>query len=425
MVFTHTQYLTEFSTPAMHSNIDSGKSPLAMLAKTCETIGLSDIPSNKKSASTSHNNSYSSSNSSESPKSIKHETISPKDENLFASKVPTSHSSTNANNNSASNGNNTMPSKQKPSAVSGVNEGKSNSPALTPKRAPIVSSYNPLLIAPGTSHADQITAATIAAMSQAQFANPMMRFPPVMGNPGSFNMPNNMSGPVFQMHPMMQASAMPKMQNQMEMMQMFAMQAQAAAYQNQFMGQMMPQPTPQANNNISQFQAYQSLMAAANGQTEKNECRFIEGSSFCGKSFATPSLLTQHMKVHLSDQGNGGCLPPVSSSQNQVPTSRTSSTNSPAICSEGSKKSSKSTRESPATTPSMMNVMQNCTPGMRYHPYMKMPMPRPIPQQQQQHQAQQQGMMPGMDQNSMAALNAAAATAYYTQLFMATGLQQQ
>ncbi|CAJ0594136.1 unnamed protein product [Cylicocyclus nassatus] len=44
MVSTHSQYITDF-TPS--SSMEAGKSPLAMLAKTCETIGLPDTPSKK------------------------------------------------------------------------------------------------------------------------------------------------------------------------------------------------------------------------------------------------------------------------------------------------------------------------------------------------------------------------------------------
>ncbi|EYB97496.1 hypothetical protein Y032_0140g2177 [Ancylostoma ceylanicum] len=44
MVSTHSQYITDF-TPT--SSVEAGKSPLAMLAKTCETIGLPDTPSKK------------------------------------------------------------------------------------------------------------------------------------------------------------------------------------------------------------------------------------------------------------------------------------------------------------------------------------------------------------------------------------------
>ncbi|XGW28671.1 hypothetical protein V3C99_008452 [Haemonchus contortus] len=44
MVSTHSQYITDF-TPT--SSVEPGKSPLAMLAKTCETIGLPDTPSKK------------------------------------------------------------------------------------------------------------------------------------------------------------------------------------------------------------------------------------------------------------------------------------------------------------------------------------------------------------------------------------------
>uniref|UniRef100_A0A1I7WMQ9 C2H2-type domain-containing protein n=1 Tax=Heterorhabditis bacteriophora TaxID=37862 RepID=A0A1I7WMQ9_HETBA len=47
MVSTHSQYITDF-TPS--STMEAGKSPLAMLAKTCETIGLPDTPSKKSPA---------------------------------------------------------------------------------------------------------------------------------------------------------------------------------------------------------------------------------------------------------------------------------------------------------------------------------------------------------------------------------------
>ncbi|CEF59866.1 Zinc finger, C2H2 domain-containing protein [Strongyloides ratti] len=405
MVSTTSQYLTEFTTPIVNNSAETGKSPLAMLAKTCETIGLADNSPPRKNNINNNNNTnsfseYTSSSSSVSPRNSTKISISPKDENNY--------NSTNSN-----------LVNLKPKPITTINDNKILSPAPTPKRNPIISQFNPMFLQHQQQQQpnpnDSMTAAALAAMAQAQFVNPMMRFPPVM--PGS-PFPGAMNGAIFNMPHMMPGGMMQAMPNQMDMMNLFALQAQAAAYnaQNPFLGGMMPQTNQLPNNtSATAIQAYQSLMAAAAGQTEKNICSWSDGSGICGKVFPTPDLLTQHMKSHLPDLRNSQTptIPTTSSNNTKKSTSA-----SPATSVDGTRKSTKSSRNSPIVTPILPPTnLQNQTGGLRFHPYMKNSMIR-----NNNHQSMK---LPSVDQNVQAALNAATIQAFINSQKLMTGSTSQ
>uniref|UniRef100_A0A0N5CGZ6 C2H2-type domain-containing protein n=1 Tax=Strongyloides papillosus TaxID=174720 RepID=A0A0N5CGZ6_STREA len=401
MVSTTSQYLTEFTTSTINNSTETGKSPLAMLAKTCETIGLPDNspPRKVNNSNNSSSSEYSPTGSINSNKNISKTSVSPsKDEN-------------NCNNSS-----NPTLMNLKPKLIS---ENKILSPAPTPKRTPIISQFNPMLLPQPPNHNDQMTAAALAAMAQAQFTNPMMRFPHVMtGSP----FPGGMNGAMFNMPPMMPGGMMQGIPNQMEMMNLFALQAQAAAYnaQNPFMANMMQQAQQQQVPNTTSataIQAYQSLMAAAAGQTEKNVCSWSDGSGICGKIFPTPDLLTQHMKSHLPDLRNSQTPTiPTSSSNSNI---KKSTSASPANSIDGTLKSTKtSSRNSPIMTPILPPTnMLSSSGGLRFHPYMKNPMIRNNNHQSMKQQA--------VDQNVQAALNAATIQAFINSQKLMTGNTSQ
>lgn len=403
MVSTTSQYLTEFTTPIVNNSTETGKSPLAMLAKTCETIGLPDTSPPRKININNNNNSsceYSSSSSSVSPKNSSKISISPKDENNY--------NSTNSN-----------LVNLKPKPINPINDNKILSPVPTPKRTPIISQFNPMLLQQQPNPNDPMTAATLAAMAQAQFVNPMMRFPPVM--PGS-PFPGAMNSAMFNMPHMMPGGMMQGMPNQMDMMNLFALQAQAAAYnaQNPFLGNIMPQTNQLPNNtSATAIQAYQSLMAAAAGQTEKNICSWSDGSGICGKVFPTPDLLTQHMKSHLPDLRNSQTptIPTTLSSTN-INNTKKSTSASPATSVDGTRKSTKSSRNSPIVTSTFPPTnLQNQTGGLRFHPYMKNSTIR-----NNNHQSMK---LPSVDQNVQAALNAATIQAFINSQKLMTGSTSQ
>lgn len=416
MVSTTSQYLTEFTTSTINNNsTETGKSPLAMLAKTCETIGLPDNSPPRKinTSSNSSSSEYSPTGSIISQKNNTKTSVSPtKDENTY------------------NNSSNSTLINLKPKPMTSIHDNKILSPAPTPKRTPIISQFNPMFLPQQQQQQhqhnpnDPMTAAAIAAMTQAQFTNPMMRFPPVIpGSPFS----GGMNGGMFNVHPMMAGSMMQGMPNQMDMMNLFALQAQAAAYntQNPFMANIMPQtqqiPTT-TTSSATAIQAYQSLMAAAAGQTEKNVCSWSDGTGICGKIFPTPDLLTQHMKCHLPDLRNSQTptIPTSSNINNSNNNIKKSTSASPATSIDGTLKSTKtSSRNSPIMTPILppTNMLQTSGGGLRFHPYMKMPMNR-----NNNHQSMKQATV---DQNVQAALNAATIQAFINSQKLMTGNTSQ
>uniref|UniRef100_A0A0N4ZB86 C2H2-type domain-containing protein n=1 Tax=Parastrongyloides trichosuri TaxID=131310 RepID=A0A0N4ZB86_PARTI len=400
MVSTTSQYLTEFSTPTINNSTETGKSPLAMLAKTCETIGLPDNSPPRKTnvANNSASSGYSSTSSSVSPKTTK-TSVSPKDENIY---TPLNS--------------NLITLKPKPT-TNNTNDNKILSPAPTPKRNPtIISQFNPMLMQHMPNPNDPMAAASIAAMTQAQFGNPMMRFPHVM--PGT-PFPGAMNGGVFNIPPMMHGGMIHGMPNQMDMMNFLALQAQAAAYnaQNPFMTNMMPQTAQMSNTSATAIQAYQSLMAAASGQTEKNVCSWSDGTGICGKIFPTPDLLTQHMKCHLPELRNSQ-TPTISTplpSSNSI--SKKSTSASPATSIDGARKSNKSSRNSPNCPPILpATTIPAATAGMRFHPYMKNSLIR---------NSNQSMKPPAMDHATQVAINAATIQAFINSQKLMTGSTPQ
>ncbi|VDN17532.1 unnamed protein product [Gongylonema pulchrum] len=364
--------------------MDSGKSPLAMLAKTCETIGLPDTPSRKSTrdsdkskGSTSPTSSNSMSgetkkeespavkNKKEGSRSPRHTTHSPS----VGKKTPiASEPSTSAAAAAASLPANLM----------------LNSRNCFPMGFPSLTTAFPTFPYPSLMPGFP-TMPTFAAAGAfpAGTPNPFLRCPDPLtckGCPATMMTRSCVTPGCTSCTFHSATAAAVAGTSPAEMMMAFPPSFFAAATYNPLMTGALP-PTSSSAAQI----AYQNLMAAASGQATKHICNWIESSNgICGKSFNTADELATHMKVV------------------HAPSTAANSSNGSDL------KSSSSPR---STTAAPLINHAAAAASLRYHPYMKpnglMPtMPNPL------------GVSPFP---TMAGFpSAAALQAMYTQRLMAT-----
>ncbi|OZC10297.1 hypothetical protein X798_02604 [Onchocerca flexuosa] len=377
MVSTHSQYLTDYNSPIMPS-MDSGKSPLAMLAKTCETIGLPDTSnrkSNKDGDKSRDRTSPSSSTSGETKKEEPSPTAKNKKE---GSKSPRhiAHS----------------PSVGKKTPIS--SEPSTSAAASLPAnlmfsaRGCFPMNFSPLATSFPTFPYPSLmpgfptvpTFATAGAFPGGT-SNPFLRCPDPLtckGCPATMMTrpcvtPGCTSCTMHSAAAAAAASTTPA-----DLMMTFPPSFFAAAYSPLLSGTLPP-----TSSSAAQI-AYQNLMAAASGQATKHICNWIESpNGVCGKSFPTADELSAHMKAA------------------HAPSTTNSSSSSDL-------KTSSSPRST--TTASLINHAAAAA-SLRYHPYMKpsglMPtVPNPL------------GIPPFPTMTTFP--SAAALQAMYTQRLMAT-----
>ncbi|VDM38367.1 unnamed protein product [Toxocara canis] len=291
MVSTHSQYISDFNSPVL-ATVDAGKSPLAMLAKTCETIGLPDTPNRK----------------------------SNKDEKSKDSHSPNSSSGDSK--------------KDELSPVSKKKEG-SKSPRHT-THSPAVGKKTPISSEPSTSSASlsanlMLNARNCFPMSFPPLAtgfppfpypSMMPAFPTMPTFPGAF--PTGVPSPFLRCPDPLTCKGCPAtmmarpcvtpgctsctMHNPAaspaDMMLAFT-PSFFTAYNPLMAGAVPPtsRSVPLSPKYLSVFSsaaqiAYQNLMAAASGQTTKHVCNWVESpNGICGKSFSTADELATHMKM--------------------------------------------------------------------------------------------------------------------------------
>ncbi|TMS37625.1 hypothetical protein L596_004521 [Steinernema carpocapsae] len=371
MVSTHSSNQQYLSSEFPSKNpMDNSKSPLAMLAKTCETIGLPDPPAKKLSSPKSKDCSPASSNAS----GDKKEDMSPnsiKTKKDLDSKSPRSIS-------------------VNEKKLFGSEPSTSMCTQFGPAAFPMMSRCFPGIGAfPG------------AAPFGMPFAYPPASpyaMPPTMPFPGA---PGAMP-PMHGHHngrPCVTPgcnSCTPVLPSSAEMMMMPNLaQSFFAAYSNPLLAAGMTGPTSVPTSMASQLAAYQSMMAAACGQN-KNICSFPDPNGqngHCGKSFATSDELTAHMKSHMTTT-NAPSSVPASSSTTTTPVHTVTNSSISAI---GRSETPKKSRASPKA-PTLMYGSNNAAAAMRFHPYMKNPAAAAAAQ-----------MMAASAATSPAALNAAMA----------------
>ncbi|KAK0398024.1 hypothetical protein QR680_002393 [Steinernema hermaphroditum] len=290
MVSTHSnnQYLSD----CLPTNpMDNNKSPLAMLAKTCETIGLPDPPTKKLSSPKSKDCSPASSNAS----SDKKDDMSPN--SIKAKKDVDSKSprSTSVND----------------KKVFGSEPSTSMCTQFGPA-FPMISRCFPGMAAfPGAT----AFAMPFAYPPTGPYMPPGMPFP---GAPGTMPpMPGHHNGrPCVTPGCTTCAPVLAPSSTDMMMMPNIA-QSFFAAYSNPLLAAGMTAATSVPTSMASQLAVYQSMMAAACGQN-KNVCSFPDPSGqngHCGKSFATSDELTAHMKSHMTGATVPSTWPPQSAVQ--------------------------------------------------------------------------------------------------------------
>ncbi|KAL3982550.1 hypothetical protein ACH3XW_47610 [Acanthocheilonema viteae] len=377
MVSTHSQYLTDYNSPIIPA-MDSGKSPLAMLAKTCETIGLPDTSSRKSSKDGDKSRDRTSPSSSTSGETKKEEPSPTAKNKKEGSKSPRhiAHS----------------PSVGKKTPIS--SEPSTSAAASLPAnlmlsaRGCFPMNFSPLATSfPAFPYPSLMpgfpTVPTFAAAGAfpTGSSNPFLRCPDPLtckGCPATM-----MTRPCVTpgctsctMH--CAAAAAAASTTPADLMMTFPPSFFAAAYSPLLSGTLPP-----TSSSAAQI-AYQNLMAAASGQATKHICNWIESSNgVCGKSFPTADELAAHMKAAHA---------PSTTSSNSSNDLKTSS-------------SPRST-----TTASLINHAAAAA-SLRYHPYMKpsglMPaVPNPL------------GIPPFPTMTSFP--SAAALQAMYTQRLMAT-----
>ncbi|KAK0398025.1 hypothetical protein QR680_002393 [Steinernema hermaphroditum] len=342
MVSTHSnnQYLSD----CLPTNpMDNNKSPLAMLAKTCETIGLPDPPTKKLSSPKSKDCSPASSNAS----SDKKDDMSPN--SIKAKKDVDSKSprSTSVND----------------KKVFGSEPSTSMCTQFGPA-FPMISRCFPGMAAfPGAT----AFAMPFAYPPTGPYMPPGMPFP---GAPGTMPpMPGHHNGrPCVTPGCTTCAPVLAPSSTDMMMMPNIA-QSFFAAYSNPLLAAGMTAATSVPTSMASQLAVYQSMMAAACGQN-KNVCSFPDPSGqngHCGKSFATSDELTAHMKSHMT----GATVPStVSSSPSATtPVNTLNGSVAPAI---SRAETPKKARASPKA-PGIMYNSNATAAAMRFHPYMKNP----------------------------------------------------
>uniref|UniRef100_A0A1I7YYZ6 C2H2-type domain-containing protein n=1 Tax=Steinernema glaseri TaxID=37863 RepID=A0A1I7YYZ6_9BILA len=348
MVSTHNskQYLAAAECLPVNP-MDNSKSPLAMLAKTCETIGLPDPPAKKLSSPKSKDCSPAGSNASGdkkedmSPNSLKSkkdvDSKSPRSTSVSDKKVFGSEPST------------SMCSQFGPAfpMMSRCFPGMAAFPGATPFAMPFGYPPGPGYMAPG--------------MAFHGAGGPMAPMAPGHHNgrpcvtPGCTSCSLAQNGAEMMMMPNLAQS-------------FFA----AAAYSNPLLAAGMTVPSSVPSSMASQLAAYQSMMEAACGQN-KNVCSLPDPNGtngHCGKSFATSDELTAHMKTHMAPHSIASNIPS-SSSASTTSVNTLSTSTLPAV---SRAETPKKARASPKT-PSVMYSSNNAAAAaaMRFHPYMKNP----------------------------------------------------
>lgn len=226
--------------------------------------------------------------------------------------------------------------------------------------------------------------------------------------------------------------------NQCEQQRYLAAAAMAAAYGGGAFAGLSPQMYPQMSasyaNSLATAAAlhHRAATAAAAAGAGGTLCNWVVGDTHCGKRFATPEELLQHLKSHTSaaatsgsgaqahqngvplDQSGPHGSPPTSgSSQGHSRSSPTSANNSSAqqhhqnagTPSPHRAHSNSSSSGGPAVSP-LHSAASN-----RYHPYSKAP--TSMAPQQQQAQPPSNGLPQSVSPYSMAQAAAAAAAAGY------------
>uniref|UniRef100_A0A0N5B0P4 C2H2-type domain-containing protein n=1 Tax=Syphacia muris TaxID=451379 RepID=A0A0N5B0P4_9BILA len=374
--------------------VDVGKSPLAMLAKTCETIGLPDTPSRK----------------------------SAKDDKLKDSTTAVNHSPSGSSLSSDSKKDDLSPLQKK-------KEG-SRSPRTT-THSPLIGKKTPITSEPSTSTAPLPT--NMLLNQRANFfpmpfpslgsSFPLFPYPPII--PGFPAMPAfapnafpataatapspttylRCVDPTCKGCPLMTRSCPTpgcvscSMHSPVTTPTVAAAAAAAdmiTAFSSPFFTSYNPLMAPNAvslppTSSSSAQLAYQNLMAAAAGsQTSKHICNWPDTTGICGKTFNSADELTSHMKVRLtahtsavataavtsnnvvsnscsnSNTANTGNSSATSSNANNCNSINAASNTSAAINGTELKSISpkiSTTAVAPAPLPSR--------PSLRYHPYMK------------------------------------------------------
>lgn len=351
--------------------MDAGKSPLAMLAKTCETIGLPDTPSRKSNKEEKAKEIHSPSGSSSSGDSKKDD-LSPTSKKKEGSKSPrhVAHSP---------NIGKKTPITSEPStstASLSANLMLNARSGYFPMSFPPLTTGFPAFPYPSMMPGFPTMPSFAGAFPGAGAPNPFMRCPDPLtckGCPASM-MARPCVTPGCTSCTMHSSTGTPA-----DMMMAFPPSFFAAYNPLMAAGATTLPPTSSSAAQI----AYQNLMAAASGQTTKHVCNWIESpNGICGKSFPTADELATHMKI--------------------------------AHAPSTSVSSSTSSSETKSTSPrSSVAPLVNHT-SLRYHPYLKpgglMPsvtMPNPL------GVAPSFPAMPGFP-------SAAALQAMYTQRLMAT-----
>ncbi|VDD85220.1 unnamed protein product [Enterobius vermicularis] len=240
--------------------VDVGKSPLAMLAKTCETIGLPDTPSRKDKMKDNNNSSHSPSTSSTSGESKKDE-LSPLQKKKEDSKSPrtTTHSPK-------------TPITSEPSTSTRAN--------FFPMAFPPLGSSFPMFqyppMMPSFSAIPTFPSGFPTAPSPTSYlrcADPTCKGCPPVSTPA--DMITAFSSPFFTSYnPLMAAGAVT-----------LPPTSRLAFFDSS------------SFSNQSQL-AYQNLMAAAaSSQTSKHICNWPDTTGICGKTFNSADELASHMKV--------------------------------------------------------------------------------------------------------------------------------
>lgn len=276
-------------------------------------------------------------------------------------------------------------------------------------------------------HSSHAAAAAMMAASQAAQSVPTSM---ASGGGGAQHQPQS-NGPCT-------PATCPNGCNQCEQQRYLAAAAMAAAYGGgSFAGlsQMYPQMSASSYANSLATAAalhHRAATAAAAAGAGGTLCNWVVGDTHCGKRFATPEELLQHLKSHTSAAAtsgaqthqNGGSLeqsgrhgsPPTSGpSQGHSRSSPTSANNSSAqqhhqnagTPSPHRAHSNSSSSGGPAVSPSLSSL--HGAASNRYHPYAK----APSSMGQQQQQPSSNGLPQSASPYSMAQAAAAAAAAGY------------
>ncbi|VDN07819.1 unnamed protein product [Thelazia callipaeda] len=327
---------------ALHSYVkinvlqmDSGKSPLAMLAKTCETIGLPDTSHRKSTKDSDKSKELTSPSSSNASGEHKKDEHSPSSKNKKEGSKSPRHAA-----HSPPSGRKT-PISSEPSTSSAAASLPAN--LMLNARGCFPMSFSPLAttfptfpypsLIPGFPAVPNF--ATAGAFGGGT-PNPFLRCPDPLtckGCPATL-MTRPCVTPGCTSCTMHSATAA---NTPADLMMAFPPSFFAAAY-----SPLLSSSIPPTSSSAAQF-AYQNLMAAASGQSTKHVCNWIDSANgVCGKSFPTADELAAHMKLaHV----------PSTTSNNNIDL-----------------KASSSPRTSTTTT-SLIN--HAAAASLRYHPYMK------------------------------------------------------